>query len=176
MNSSKFKYHDPLAKKLNNPKIEGKTYWSILETFVNGSKIPLIPPLSVGNRLATDILAKANLFNDLFSKHCSTIVSRSSLPTTLTVETESRLSTTDFSTDDIIKFIKALEPNTAHGRDGISIRMIKLCAFLISKPLHIVFKNCFENECFPNEWKKANIVPAYKKGDKQLINNYKPVL
>ena len=147
-----------------------------LRNFCNGSKIPLIPPLSVGNRLATDVLAKANLFNDLFSKHCSTIVNSSSLPTALTVETENRLSTTDFSTGDTIKFIKALDPNMAHGRDRISIRIIKLCSFLISKPLHIIFRNCFENECFPNEWKKANIVPAYKKGDKQLINNYRPAL
>ena len=149
MNSSKFKYHDPLAKKLDNPKIEGKTYWSILETFVNGSKIPLIPPLSVGNRLATDVLAKANLFNDLFSKHCSTIVSRSSLPTALTVETENRLSTTDFSTDDIIKFIKALDPNMAHGGDGMSIRMIKLCAFLIFNLCILFLKTVLKMNVFP---------------------------
>ena len=32
-----------------------------------------------------------------------------------------------------------------------------------------------ENECFPKEWKKTNIVPAYEKGDKQFINNYRPV-
>ena len=25
------------------------------------------------------------------------------------------------------------------------------------------------------EWKKANVVPIYKKGDKQTINNYRPV-
>ena len=49
--------------------------------------------------------------------------------------------------------------------------MFKLYAFSISNPLYIV--NCLE--CFPNEWNKANIAPAYKKGDKQLINNYRPV-
>ena len=141
----------------------------------NGSKIPLIPPILVGNRLATDFLTKANLFNDFFSKRCSTIANNSSLPTNLTFQTENRLSTFDFSTGDIIKIIKALDPNKAHGYNGISIRMIKLCAFSITKPLHILLKSCLENECFPNEWKKENIVPAYKKGDKQLINNYQPV-
>ena len=25
---------------------------------------------------------------------------------------------------------------------------------------------CFENQCFPKEWKKANIVPVYKKNIK----------
>ena len=115
------------------------------------------------------------MLNDFFSKQCSTIVNNSSLPTNVTFEIEKRLSTFDFSTGNILKFIKALNPNKAHGHDGISIRMIKLCAFSISKPLHILFKNSLENECFPGEWKKANIVLAYKKGDKQLINNYRPV-
>ena len=53
--------------------------------------------------------------------------------------------------------------------------MIKLCAFSISKPLHILFKNYLEKDCFPNEWKKANTASAYKKGDKQLFNNYRTV-
>ena len=29
--------------------------------------------------------------------------------------------------------------------------------------MSIFFRNCFENECFPEEWKKANAVPVYKK-------------
>ena len=68
MNSSTFKHHERLTKKLNDPKAAAKTYWSILTTFVNSSNIPLMPPLSAGNQLVTDFLAKTNLFNDFFSK------------------------------------------------------------------------------------------------------------
>ena len=53
--------------------------------------------------------------------------------------------------------------------------MLKLCATSISKPLHILFNNSVISECFPNEWKKANVIPVHKKGDKQIINNYRPV-
>ena len=28
---------------------------------------------------------------------------------------------------------------------------------------------------FPNNWKKSNVVPIHKKGDKQLLQNYRPV-
>ena len=42
---SKTKYNERLAIKLNDPKTTPKTYLSILKTFVDGSKIPVIPPL-----------------------------------------------------------------------------------------------------------------------------------
>ena len=54
--------------------------------------------------------------------------------------------------------------------------MLKLCATSISKLLHILFNNSVKNECFPNELKEANVIPVHKKGDKQIIENYKPVL
>ena len=53
--------------------------------------------------------------------------------------------------------------------------MLKLCATPISKPLHILFNNSVINEPFQNKWKKANIIPVHKKGDKQIIKNYRPV-
>ena len=68
VNLSILKYHEGLARNLNNPKTAPKTYWKILKTFANGTKIPLIPPLLVGNQLVTDFLVKSNLFNDYFSQ------------------------------------------------------------------------------------------------------------
>ena len=39
----------------------------------------------------------------------------------------------------------------------------------------IGFKNCLQTESFSNSWKKSNVVPTHKKGDKQLLQNYRPV-
>ena len=57
----------------------------------------------------------------------------------------------------------------------ISIRMIKICDASICKALELIFRSCFENGKFPTELKKANVVPAHKKGDKQNQKNYLPV-
>ena len=43
------------------------------------------------------------------------------------------------------------------------------------KPLSIIFNNCIIQIIFPDIWKKSNICPIHKKGDKQAINNYRPV-
>ena len=80
-----------------------------------------------------------------------------------------------FCVDNIAKIIRSLDQNKAHGHDENSIRMIKLASSM-SKPLHLIFRNRIETESFPKEWKKANIIPVYKKGDKQLITNCRPVL
>ena len=89
--------------------------------------------------------------------------------------TDNRLSSVSFSQNDIAKIIQNLDPNKAHGHDNISIRMLKICGSSIYKPLEMIFKQCIETGVFPTEWKKANIVPIHKKGDKQTLENYRPV-
>ena len=48
--------------------LQVKTNWSVLKTFYNDKKIPLIPPLLIDNKFVTDIRTKANIFNKLISK------------------------------------------------------------------------------------------------------------
>ena len=76
----------------------------------------------------------------------------------------------DFNIDSntIIKLILSLEQNKTDGCSGFPI-----C--IISKLIQILFNNNVKNECFPNEWKKANITTVYKKADKQIIKSYRPV-
>ena len=57
----------------------------------------------------------------------------------------------------------------------IFIRMIKLCGIFICKPLEIIFQNCLRSGKLPSEWKKANVISAFKKGDKPCIKNHPPV-
>ena len=108
-------------------------------------------------------MVKASLFNDYLSQQCTTVDIGSSIPVNINFATKQKLSSFGFCIDDSIKIINSLDPNKAHAHDKISIQMIKLCASAIAKPLSVLFRNCFENECFPEEWKKAYIVPVYKK-------------
>ena len=55
----------------------------------------------------------------------------------------------------------------------ISVRMLKLCGESVLILLQLIFKSCLESGTFPSEWKKPNVVPVHKKGDKQTLKNYR---
>ena len=74
-----------------------------------------------------------------------------------------------------MKIIQNLNLNRVHGPDKINIRLIKICGKSLCKPLEMIFKSCIIKGEYPSEWKKANVVPVHKKGDKQLLKNYRPI-
>ena len=47
VSTTKALYYKNLGKKLNNPLLQAKSYWSILKRSYNGKKFPLISPLLV---------------------------------------------------------------------------------------------------------------------------------
>ena len=85
------------------------------------------------------------------------------------------LTTIDFSNNDIVKIIWNLDSNKAHGHDMISIRMVEICDDSICKPSKLIFQSCLISGKFPSEWKKPNVVPIHKKGNKEIIKNYRPI-
>ena len=80
-------------------------------------------------------------------KMCS---NNSSLPKLVVLNSESSLSAITFSNVDILKIIRSLNINKAHGYDNISIRMIKICDKAIVKSLSIIYRNCIDTGISPD--------------------------
>ena len=91
------------------------------------------------------------------------------LSSELKLLTEHTLTSCDFSETDILRIINNQDSNKAHGHD------VNLCGETTCRPINIIFKVCLNTGKFPSEWKKGNVVPIYKKDDKQNVNNYCPV-
>ena len=152
-----------------------KAYWSILKTVLNNKKIPCIPPIYHNNNYITDFKEKAQIFNNFFAKQCTLVENSSKLPIDSSKRTNNLLSTISFTKDDIANIIKNLNLNKVHAFDMISIRMPKICGYSILKPLELIFNSSIESGKLPIEWKKANVVPAHKKNNKQLFENYRSI-
>ena len=148
----------------------------ILKSFFGDRKIPIIPPLLYNSIYISDFKVKADLFNNHFSEQCALISSCSSLPDKK-FGPLSHSSLSSFTVDGVmlLNLIRSLDVNKSHGFDQISVRMLKICDSSIIKPLVMIFNNSLNSGSFPSAWKKANIIPIHKKGDKMDIKNYRPI-
>ena len=53
--------------------------------------------------------------------------------------------------------------------------LLRLCASGIAESLSSLFNKSFDSSKFPSQWKKALVVPIFKKGDKCCPGNYRPI-
>ena len=68
-----------------------------------------------------------------------------------------------------------MRPNKSIGPDGISIDLLKLGGSAVTGYILHLFNVTMNNNTLPNDWKKANIKPIFKGGDKKIVENYRPV-
>ena len=97
------------------------------------------------------------------------------LRSNFTLYTDNRLYTVTFSQDDIGKNIQNLHPKKVDGLDNTNIWMLKIYGSSIYGPLELIFKEALSTGLFPTNWKNGNIVPMFKKCDKQILKNYRLV-
>ena len=146
----------------------------LIHNFYNNKNVPAIPPLLCNGTLISDFKQKVGLFNAYFSSQCTSINTTRKVPV-FACKTENRLVSVNIEEEDIFLIIKNLIPSKVHGWDDISVRMIKFCGVSIVFPLNLLFLSSLEKGLFPVDWKKSNIVPAHKKENKNLIENYRPI-
>ena len=68
--------------------------------------------------------------------------------------------------------IQNLDLNKAHGHDQISIRMLKNPIIWERTHPQTSIKSNLQRL---RDWKRGNVVPVFKKGDKQILKNYRPI-
>ena len=79
------------------------------------------------------------------------------------------------STEGVEKLLKNLKVNKASGPDDIPGVVLKELAHELAPVLAHIFTQSLETGELPEDWLKANIAPIYKKGNRNLAENYRPV-
>ena len=174
MMTAKAQYYETIKNRLCSPNVDKKEYWHLL-SMLYGPKINNgIPSLKEGS----DIISTSNEKADIFNKH---FLEKSKLPDVLPqipnlhIIPDNSLSGIDITEDNVTKTLKSLNIKKANGPDNISNRILKETANSICGPLTKIFKKSITTGKFPQSWKSANVVPVFKKGDKQNKNNYRPI-
>lgn len=84
------------------------------------------------------------------------------------------LSVNFVETDITAKLLK-LDPGKSPGPDSIYPRLLRECALELAAPLKLLFSRSMSEGYVPSGWKRANVIPIFKKGDKHDPDNYRPI-
>ncbi|KAK4812863.1 hypothetical protein QYF61_024160 [Mycteria americana] len=68
-----------------------------------------------------------------------------------------------------------LDTHRSVGLDGIHPRVLRELAEVLTKPLSILYQQSWLTGEVPADWRLANVMPIYKKGQKEDLGNYRPV-
>jgi len=79
------------------------------------------------------------------------------------------------SPEEVASIIKGLKPNKAPGFDKVSSNMLKCNMSKFARILSHIINLSFNSGVFPSYFKKAQVIPVFKKGDLRNFNNYRPI-
>ena len=116
---------------------------------------------------------KAEVLNSFFSS----VFTREDLSNMPAFEdkTDVKLSEIVVSEDMICKKLENLDISKSCGPDNIHPRLLKELSGQLCVPLKILFEKSMKEGKLPSCWKRAEVKPLFKKGDKSSPGNYRPV-
>ena len=71
--------------------------------------------------------------------------------------------------------LKDLKANKATGLDKIPARLLKDSASVMAPSLTHIVNLSLLTGVVPDEWKKARVVPLFKSGGQEIMDNYRPI-
>ncbi|KFV83152.1 RNA-directed DNA polymerase from mobile element jockey, partial [Struthio camelus australis] len=77
--------------------------------------------------------------------------------------------------DQVRDLLSKLDIRKSMGPDGMHPRVLRELADVIARPLSIILERSWRSGEVPEDWKKANVTPVFKKGKKEEPGNYRPV-
>ena len=92
----------------------------------------------------------------------------SALPSSYITRCNNLLETIEIDADKVLKIIRSLDRDKAHGWDDMSVSIVKICDSSIVQPLCSSYETCMHTGVFPDNWKKTNVLPIHRKESMQL--------
>jgi len=76
---------------------------------------------------------------------------------------------------EITNQILKLKNGSSPGLDGITVKLLKENKLALASPLKHIYNLSFLNAIVPDLFKMSTVTPIFKKGDTNVINNYRPI-
>ena len=86
-----------------------------------------------------------------------------------------RMSNIQVTESGVLKLLAGLKPSKAAGPDGLHPTVPKEVAPVITPTLAFIFQKSLDSSSVPDDWRVANVCPLFKKGDRSITTNYRPI-
>ena len=177
--SSKKDYYNNL---LENHKNNIKGLWSILNKIIKKGALSTNYPQSFIDKsnTITNLNEIANGFNDFFVNIGPSLASE--IKTTDTVPADewgfcnpNSLFLRPVDEQEVMETVSKSKNKTSTDCNDLSMSVLKRIMDTIVKPFTCICNLSFRNGVFPNQMKKAKVIPVFKAGNKQHFTNYRPI-
>ena len=162
-----------------------KDFWPTIKPFLTnkGSYFENNIILCDNDNIINDQSKVANMFNDFFVNVAKDIGSDCTVdqnhPSIKAIynncRTEGNLIFECIEEKFVEKQINKLGINKATGKDGLSVKILKLAKPAVVTPITKLINKSIEHSVFPDKLKEAQVVPLHKKNSQLEVGNYRPV-
>ncbi|CAH2084216.1 unnamed protein product [Euphydryas editha] len=165
-------YAEYISRTQNNIRIKPRAFWSFIkDKRDNESSVPA--SMKLGNVMARS----GHEIASLFAIHFSSVFTQDNNASLTGFSNPNipQIGKIEFNESEILKFVKSLDIQKGAGPDNLPPLFVRRCGPAIAFPLTLIFNRSLSEGVFPDEWKKARIVPVHKKGDRMDVQNYRPI-
>ena len=134
------------------------------------------------DELCSDQTRVANIFNEFyinFAPELAKTIPKTDIPPEEMIlnapQPDKIFSFKDVTTNEVKEIIKSLSPKSSFGHDSISNKLVKSLINCISEPITIITNKSFKEGSFPACLKIAKLAPLFKAGNKNEVQNYRPL-
>ena len=169
-----------ISKNIKRSGNNSKKLWDVINTHIVGKeKHEQLSNIRLNGSITTDEKEIAGGFSNYFENAAKnlhdTIITDPDRHKQYLEPDKEAWEFTDVTEHEVLKVINSLKPKTSNGIDGISNKLLKLSKFKILKPITKLFNKSLNEGSFPTHFKTAKVIPIYKKGDNELMTNYRPI-
>ena len=133
-----------------------------------------VGPLKVNGSTVSNNQEMSVILNDFFVS-VFTKEPDGPVPVATPLPSESWIGEMAFKVKDVQKKLADLRQDSAPGPDGITARVLKDHAEALAPALTWIYNKSMKEGVVPEDWRRANVTPIFKKGSKADPGNYRPV-